>query len=177
MKHTRSLSMAAAFAAVVLVLAFSPIVPGWVKSDSIPQGLYLATAYHGSPSLLRGQPACFPYENPAWAVRPYMYKGELLCKYVLGLPGDTVSTAPDGATIICHGGTGGACDNVGIALTHDHAGNPVQHPVWHQTVIPDGSYYMGSTRRRNSLDSRYLGFIQDKKIVKTLVPLLVQQDN
>ncbi len=174
MKHARSLTAAAALAAVVLVLAFSPVVPGWVKSDSLPQGLYLATAYHGGAPLVRGQTACFPYENPSWAARPYMYKGELLCKYVLGLPGDVVSIAADSSTQICHDGQ---CDNVGVALPHDSHGSPVQHMEWNNTTIPAGSYYMGSTRRRNSLDSRYLGLIEEKKIVKTLVPLLVQQDN
>jgi type IV secretory pathway protease TraF len=174
MKHTGSLAVAAAIAAVVLVVVFSPIVPGWVKSDSLPQGLYLATAYDGSKPLVRGQTACFPYVNPAWAAHPYMYKGELLCKYVLGLPGDTLSVAADGATQVCHDGQ---CDSLGVPLAHDSAGNRVQHQVWANTRIPPGSYYMGSTRRRNSLDSRYLGLIDGKKIVKTLVPLLVQQDN
>jgi len=173
MKKRTSLIAAAALAAVVLTLAVSPIVPAWNRSDSIPKGLYVATAYSPDQPLVRGQLACFPYEQPAWAKRYYLYKGEILCKHVLGMPGDTITTAADGTNTICHDGK---CASVGVALPKDSFGNDVKHPVWAGDVIPEGSYYMGSTRRPNSLDSRYLGLIEKTKIVKTLVPLLVEQD-
>jgi type IV secretory pathway protease TraF len=174
MKHSRSLTIAAALAAVILILAVSPVTPVWIRSESLPQGLYLATRFDGEAALARNQLACFPYENPSWAAKPYLHKGELLCKHVYGLPGDTLTTSDDGTNEICHGGI---CDNVGTALKQDSRGRPVHHPVWTGSLIPEGSYYLGSTRRPNSLDSRYLGLIPKNKIVKTLVPLLVEQDN
>lgn len=174
MKHSRSLVAAAALAAVVLVLALSPVLPAVNRSESLPMGLYLATATSEKTELVRGQLACFPYENPAWARRPYLYKGEILCKYVMGVPGDIVTVGADGSNQICHAGK---CQNVGTPLKRDSRGDEVQHPVFKDEVILAGSYYMGSTRRPNSLDSRYLGLIPKNKIVKTLVPVLVQQDN
>lgn len=174
MKITPSLAVAAALAAVVLTLVVSPIVPAWNRSESIPKGLYLATDAGADTTLVRGQLACFPYENPVWVRKPYLYRGEILCKYVMGLPGDVIKTAADGSNQVCRAGQ---CTNVGTALKRDSRGDTVTPPVFQGAVIPDNTYYMGSTRRPNSLDSRYLGLIPKNKIVKTLVPVLVQQDN
>lgn len=174
MKHSRSLVAAAAIAAVVLTLALSPVVPAWNRSESLPMGLYLATTASKNTALVRGQLACFPYENPSWARQPYLAKGEILCKHVMGVPGDIVTVGADGSNQICHASK---CESVGTPLKKDSRGDDVQHPVFKDEVIPVGSYYMGSTRRANSLDSRYLGLIPKNKIVKTLVPVLVQQGN
>jgi type IV secretory pathway protease TraF len=173
MKHSRSLAIAAALAAVVLLPAISPIAPAWNRTDSLPKGLYLATRFDGG-ILARGQIACFPYEAPSWAKTSYLYKGEILCKRVLGLPGDILTTLSTGTNQVCHDGH---CESLGKLLSHDSKGRAVEHPVWDGTVIPQGAYYLGSTRRPNSLDSRYLGLVQKTKIVKTLIPLLVEQDN
>ena len=174
MKMKPSLLAAAALAAVILTLVVSPIVPAWNRSSSIPEGLYLATDASAATVLARGQLACFPYENPEWVKKPYLYKGEILCKYVMGMPGDIVKTTAGGANQIC---SAGRCADVGVALKRDSRGDATSPPVFSDTVIPEGSYYMGSTRRPNSLDSRYLGLVPKTKIVKTLVPVLVQQDN
>lgn len=173
MKHSRYLLIAAALAAVLAVQAASPVSPAWIKSESLPLGLYLATRYEGGP-LARGQLACFPYENPSWAKKKYLYKGEIVCKYILGVPGDVLTTLPTDIHQVCHKNQ---CTGLGLILRHDANGRAVDHPVWTHFTIPEQTYYLGSTRRPNSLDSRYLGLIHRNKIVKTLVPLLVEQDH
>lgn len=174
MKHKKTYIAAAAIAAVVLTLAISPIKPAWNKTESLPIGLYLSTAHDAYAPLSRGQLACAPYERPTWAKGNYMYPGELFCKRVLGVPGDIVNTRPDGTNEICHNGK---CEEVGKPLTKDSAGRPMEHITWTSQVIPSGMYYLGSTRRPNSMDSRYLGLIAQDKIAKTLRPVWTEQDN
>jgi conjugative transfer signal peptidase TraF len=171
MTRSRYYLLAAAFAAVLFV-ALSAVGPAWNRSDSLPRGLYLATKA-SNPSLSRSQIACFPYEQPVWTKVHYLYPGEIICKHVLGVPGDTVSTT-NNETFVCHEGH---CENVGKVLAFDGHHRPIQHVSYNLTVIPEGMYYMGATRRPNSLDSRYLGLVPKNKIVKTLIPILVEQDN
>lgn len=173
MKHKRTYILAAAVAAVVLTLAVSPVKPGWNRSESLPIGLYLTTAYNGTKPLSRGDLVCVPYERPAWAIGNYLYPGELLCKRVMGVPGDVIATRADGMNEVCHQGT---CEPLGKPLSKDSFGFPMQHITWNNEVIPVGMYYLGSTRRPNSIDSRYLGLFPQSKIAKTLRPVWTEQE-
>jgi conjugative transfer signal peptidase TraF len=174
MKHKRTYIVAAAVAAVVLALAVSPVKPGWNKTESLPVGLYLSYAHDATVPLSRGELACVPYERPDWAIGNYLYPGELLCKRVMGVPGDVVNSRPNGMNELCHDGK---CEEIGKPLEHDSAGRPMQHITWTSEVIPAGMYYLGSTRRPNSMDSRYLGLMPQAKVVKTIRPVWTEQDN
>lgn len=171
-KRPTCLGWVAVLALGLIATVALPYGLSWVKTDSIPKGLYLSHARAQSASLQRGEIACFTYTPPEWAKsRRYMYPGELLCKQVLGLPGDVLTTKATGENIVCHDGQ---CDSLGFILPTDSRGRPVEHPVWKEHRIPEGSYYLGATRRPNSFDSRYLGLVPENIIIKTLVPLLVE---
>lgn len=174
MNHKRTYIAAAAIAAVVLALAISPVKPAWNKTGSLPIGLYISTAYKGEKPLARGDLACIPYDRPPWAVGQYMYPGELLCKKVLGIPGDVINSRPDTTNEVCYSGQ---CHELGKPLVRDSAGHPMQHFTWKNEVIPPNTYYLGSTRRPNSMDSRYLGLVPQTQVVKTIRPLWTEQDN
>jgi conjugative transfer signal peptidase TraF len=174
MKHKKTYVVAAAIAAVVLALAVSPVKPAWNKTASLPLGLYLSFAHDGNTPLARGDLACVSYERPKWATGEYLYPGELLCKRVMGVPGDVLNTRDDATNEVCHEGM---CEDVGKPLSHDSSGRPLQHLTWKTDVIPVGMYYLGSTRRLNSMDSRYLGLMPQSRIVKTLRPVWTEQEN
>ena len=131
----------------------------------------MATIERG-PELHRGAIACFGYEQPAWAKVKYFEAGEIICKKVLGVPGDTVTTT-NNENVICHERQ---CAPSGKILAVDSHGVPVEHVAFAGAAIPAHTYYLGSTRRPNSMDSRYFGLISAAKIVKTLVPILVEHD-
>lgn len=167
---TRLFYVAAGVALLLTANALSPVGLAWNRTESLPRGLYLARSAALSPPLARGDIACFTYQPPVWAQGRYYHPGEVLCKHVMGLPGDTMSVV-DGENQICHDGQ---CAGAGKIRDTDSAGRPVPHVDYAGKVIPEGQYYLGSTRRPNSFDSRYLGFVPKNIIIKTIVPLLVE---
>ena len=158
-------------AALFVANAFSPIGLAWNRTTSLPSGLYLARTLTSGAPLARGDLACFTYTPPAWAKGRYYHQGEILCKRIFGVPGDTITTVGS-EHHICHDGE---CTSSGTILNVDTAGRPAEHPVWNNYTLAPGEYYFGSKKVPNSYDSRYLGLISRNIIVKTIVPLLVEK--
>jgi conjugative transfer signal peptidase TraF len=164
------------YATWTLVIAFaflgfyaseiSPWFLAWNRTDSIPEGLYLA--HRGAVTLTRGQLVCFRYREPAWAVGRYLPNGAQICKEVLGLPGDTVKQ--QGVHLQLARADGGA-ESLGDLLPADSKGRSVPPQSWGRTLIPQNRYYLGSTRIPASFDSRYLGLIDKADVLERIYPL------
>jgi conjugative transfer signal peptidase TraF len=144
----------------------SPWFIAYNRTDSIPEGLYLA--HRGASTLTRGQLVCFRYHEPAWAAGRYLPNGAQVCKEVLGLPGDTVTQAGQHLQLAR---TGGGTESLGDLLSADSKGRVVPSQSWGKTVIPAGQYYLGSTRITTSFDSRYLGLIDKADVLERIYPL------
>lgn len=86
-----------------------------------------------------------------------------LVKRVVGLPGETVSSAPDGQVLI----DGKAINESYIApkfRTGPGAGPPIT-----KQVIPAGEYFMMGDNRDDSYDSRFFGPISSSLVVGRVV--------
>lgn len=137
-------------------------------SPSLPMGLY----WDGpAPKTLHaGELACFSYAPPQWAIARHYYKpGVNFCKWVLGVPGDTI-IKKGRAISICHAGQ---CISAGVVMKTDSEGRPIFAAALPR-VIPAGEYYFGSTRVPNSYDSRYLGLIDATTVTRVIHPLFTQ---
>ena len=165
----------AALVGVIALLLLQMLAPAgltWNRSESLPRGLYSFTKAEGS--LQRGQLVCFAYQAPEWAkARHYFPEGALLCKEVLGLPGDRVRV--EGGEVTVCPGAGAACRSGGHVRTQDSQGRPVP-AVLQPGVVPEGALYLGATRRPNSFDSRYLGLIPRPRVVRVITPVWTEKD-
>lgn len=86
-----------------------------------------------------------------------------LVKRVVGLPGDTISSAPDGQVLI---------DGRPLAesyLTPDHVTGSGAGPPITRMVIPPGQYFVMGDNRSDSKDSRYFGTISKSLVVGRVV--------
>lgn len=138
-------------------------------TQSLPRGLYLASAYRGDPLEL-GEIACFRYVAPQWAVeRVYFSAGYPLCKYVLALPGERIEVT--GSTVAANA-AGRPARWLGDFVSHDARGLPVPRAVSGSLVLGAEQYWLGSLWHSRSFDSRYLGPIERSRIVFTLRPLV-----
>lgn len=169
----RWLRAGTALLAIALALwtfdAFSPWTLRVNTSDSLPRGLYLATAYRGQ-ALARDDIACFGYRPPDWAVqRAYFPVGYRLCKYVLAVPGERIEVA--GATVGANA-PGRPARWLGDVVARDALGRAVTPAVRGGFVLAAHQYWLGSLRHARSFDSRYVGPIDRERIVFTLRPLL-----
>jgi conjugative transfer signal peptidase TraF len=155
--------------AVLLMLdSILPIGLSYNHSKSLPRGLYWhQPVVH---PVHRGQLVCFRFVPPEWVkTRRYFPDGTLLCKSVLGLPGDRIVRSGV-ETQIC---TANSCVSAGASLTHDSQGRPLPE-IGFPGIIPAGSLYLSSTRVPNSFDSRYLGLIAESSLVHETHPLLTE---
>lgn len=154
----------------ILLKAYALYVPYGVRfmyTPSIPKGLYLSKTFDGT-SLSRGQGVCFRTNPTGWLLeRKYLTPGEIVCKYTLGLPGDTVEPRGD-EVFICHDGV---CNSAGVVQKADSKGRPSQPAFTSATVIPPGHYYFGSTHHPRSLDSRYLGLVGSDSVSVRITPV------
>jgi conjugative transfer signal peptidase TraF len=157
--------------AVTALLAhqhYLPVGLSWNGTASLPIGLYWHTKADGKPRY--GDISCFPYKPPEWAQpRNYFPRGFLLCKRVLGLPGDAVVARNDRLEI-CR--PNGECQDAGRVVTHDSAGMLVP-PISLPSTIPVRYAYMGVPESRMSFDSRYLGLIAINDLKRTIHPLWI----
>lgn len=154
----------------ILLKAYSLYVPYGVRflyTPSIPKGLYSSKTYDRTP-LARGQGVCFHTPQVGWLLeRGALTPGEIVCKLVLGLPGDTVE--PRGNEVfICHEGQ---CASAGQLQTVDTQGRPVFPAFTQETTIPPGKYYLGSTYHPRSLDSRYFGLVDAENVTVRITPV------
>lgn len=145
-----------------------PVGVSWNRTASLPIGLYWHEKADGVPKY--GDLVCFPYKAPEWAVaRHYFVEGTLLCKRVMGLPGDVLTR--DGQLLeVCR--RDGRCFGLGRIRTQDSNGRPVPD-VPLPSVIPEGYAYLGIPEKKRSFDSRYLGLISIDDIKRTIHPLWV----
>jgi len=155
--------------AVLLILdAVSPIGLSYNHSKSLPRGIY----WHRPVArpLHRGQLVCFPFVAPEWVkTRRYFPEGTLLCKSVLGLPGDRIVRSGS-ETTICEIDS---CLSAGASLAHDSQGRPLPE-LDLPSIIPPGRLFLSSTRVPNSFDSRYLGLIAESALVHETHPLITE---
>jgi type IV secretory pathway protease TraF len=117
----------------------------------------------------RGDLACFRYQAPDWALeRHYLPEASLVCKRVLGLPGDRLLRT--GNTLaVCERL---ACQDVGKLANVDSRGRPVKLAPLPE-IIPEGSVYLGVPERPRSFDSRYLGLVPVAQLVRFIYPIWV----
>jgi conjugative transfer signal peptidase TraF len=139
----------------------------WIRSPSLPVGLYWHTRITRPPR--RGDLVCFRYHAPEWALgRRYLPENSLLCKRVLGLPGDRLVRTGDSLTV-CHLP---ACMDVGRILSFDSRRRTVTPAILPER-IPEGSVYLGVPERARSFDSRYLGLVRITQLLRTIHPMWV----
>lgn len=160
-----------AFVAVIaIVRAYLPYELAVNTTASIPRGLYLAKDYQGEP-LVRGQAACFEYRTPAWAqAREYFAEGRRLCKYALGLSGDWVLSKDMELSILSSHGLPVAKATYAGA---DSRGRDLPQGVLQDGPIPAGKVLMLAPAKTNSLDSRYLGLVEQQALTHTLTPIFL----
>jgi type IV secretory pathway protease TraF len=146
---------------IKLYAAYVPWGLRWVYTPSIPLGLYGSKTYDNTP-LARGQGVCFKANPLPWmAGRDYLTPNEVICKFTLGVPGDTIE--PRGNEIfVCHDGQ---CNSAGVVQAKDYKGRPSQSAFTEKTVIPANQYYFGSTHHPRSFDSRYIGLVDGSAVV------------
>jgi len=155
--------------AIVYGTGLTPWRVSFNRTESLPLGFYLVSDNVGL--LKRGQAVCFRYVEPDWAKGRYLPPGSFICKEVLGLPGDSVISAPH--ELILRAPDGAHALHLPL-LEHDRKGKVLEHPEWApKQQVPDGSLFLGSVRVPNSFDSRYLGFINRSAVVNTITPLFV----
>jgi conjugative transfer signal peptidase TraF len=156
----------------ILLKAYDAYVPWgvrYVRTPSIPTGLYVSKTYDRATPLMPGQVVCFHPTMPAWAAdRGYVEATEATCKQVLGVPGDAIEPRGDDV-FICRKD---ACTHVGAVLRTDRSGKPSQPAFTQATVIPPGHYYLGATHHPRSFDSRYLGLVKADSVLVRAWPLL-----
>jgi Type IV secretory pathway, protease TraF len=144
-----------------------PVGIAWNRSDSLPVGFYWFTPTRQP--LQYEDKVCFEYTAPDWAkARHYFPEGSLLCKKVLGLPGDRIVREGD-LVRLCNDLH---CRDVGRVVTQDSAGRPVPAIELPET-IPVGYTFLGVPEAKMSFDSRYLGLISINDIQRTIHPLWV----
>lgn len=165
-------ALAGVTVAICLFSLFSPWTLRWNITASLPEGLYLATAYRGQPLALHDI-VCFAYEPPAWAAkRRYYEPGFVLCKYVLALPGERIELA--GRTVAAHT-PGQPARWLGDFAERDLRGRPVPPAIHERFLLKSDQYWLGSTRHTRSFDSRYLGPIARDRLLYTLTPLYTRK--
>lgn len=126
------------------------------ETDSLPNWAFWVNKNELTPQ--RGD--YFAFVAPP---NPYYPAGFRFAKQIVGVPGDVVEV---------HGREfwiGGRL--VGIAKTHDQAGNPAVMSAAGE--IPEGKYFV-ATPHKDSFDSRYalIGLIDRKKLVGKAYPVL-----
>ena len=139
----------------------------WIRSPSLPVGLYWHTRITRQPR--RGDLVCFRYQAPEWALeRHYLPESSLVCKPVLGLPGDRVLRTGD-SLAVCHQAV---CEVVGRIVSFDSRGRPVTPAILPER-IPEGSLFLGVPERPRSFDSRYLGLVRVTQLLRMIHPMWV----
>jgi type IV secretory pathway protease TraF len=150
--------------AATAALAFenhSPYGITYMSSPSLKEGWYETQPIRFP--LKRGETVCAVYHEPAWAIgRHYLPNRSFICKHVFGLPGDRIEVTHR-VVHICPQPLvaqaqvpGQKCLFAGRILTRDPSGRPVFAAALPKR-IPAGYVYLGSTRVKDSFDSRYLG--------------------
>jgi conjugative transfer signal peptidase TraF len=138
----------------------------WNASESVPVGLY---AIHPSGALHVTELVVVRPPEPLanfLAERRYLPKGVPLLKHILALPGQKV----------CRSDLTIAVDGIamGDALDCDSRGRKL--PVWQGChVVAAGEVFLMNWQSRDSLDSRYFGFLSVSTIIGRADPLWTRE--
>lgn len=156
---------------------YAPGYPMLVGTPSIPTGLYWVDRHPAG--IRRGDTVSFPFEP----TQPWLkdrYGNDLVhTKIVLGVVGDTLSSATDGRLTLCHTQDNVrrlpvTCEPAGQAQTKDSAGRPLKSwvPPGHAYTLKDAELWVYAPHPR-SLDSRYHGPIQASSVYGRATPLFL----
>ena len=162
-----------AVGAVLAVLAAVAAAVGvrFNYTESLPRGLYLASAFDPSEVRRGALIAACPDPRAARALADYLPDGPCpggtieLGKRVVGLPGDRVVLDSVGVSV------GGRRVPDSAPLFRDRRGRPLS-PVLGEVVLGPGAYWLHSGRVATSIDSRYVGPVTDVRA--SLRPLWVE---
>ena len=159
-----------------LIAIFPYICPyslGWNRTESIPSGIYLARRYQGE-ALARGDLVCFKFAAPTWARdRSYLPEGQRLCKPIAGLPGDELAVS-QGKLLVASAGRPAQEYKL---LEADSQRRPLPSDALKNGKVAEGQLLLIANHRPNSLDSRYLGTVQQSQLTNRIWPLWVDTDN
>lgn len=135
-------------------------------TESLPLGLYQASAFHPETAGYGDLVTFCPQRGAVDPVAPYLLTGDdcaaedgrasyaELAKAIAGLPGDTVTVGAQGVRV------NGVPLPHSVPLAHSRSGAPVAAALGTHVLGP-GEYWMHSGRVRYSLDSRYYGSVTD----------------
>ncbi len=174
--NRRARTAARASLAVGAVLAVSVAVAAaagvrFNYTESLPRGLYLASAFDPSEVRRGALVAACPSVDAARALADYLPGGPCpggtieLGKRVVGLPGDLVVLDSTGVSV------GGRRVPDSAPLFRDRRGRPLT-PVLGEVLLGPGAYWLHSGRVATSIDSRYVGPVTDVR--SSLRPLWVE---
>lgn len=164
-----SLAVGAVLAVMVAVAAAAGVRFNY--TESLPRGLYLASAFDPSEVRRGALVAACPSPEAARALADYLPDGPCpggtieLGKRVVGLPGDRVVLDSVGVSV------GGRLVPDSAPLFRDRRGRPLS-PVLGEVVLGPGAYWLHSGRVATSIDSRYVGPVTDVRA--SLRPLWVE---
>lgn len=157
---------------VLLLVALFAWVLGlrFTLTPSLPMGLYVRVEPEMEPDELLT--FCPPEEAAAYALeRGYLHRGscpggtEPLGKYVLAVPGDTVTLSPAGIAVNGH-------PTPRSAVYHrDRMGRELPHYRFGKHVIGPDSLFMFSPHHARSFDSRYFGPVPHSRVRSGIRPL------
>lgn len=155
---------------VGVLFLVQPYSLAWNRTASIPRGLYLAKVLKPDASLPpQGSLLCFRYSPPPWAqTRGYFLKGFRLCKQLLGLPGDVLLPASQGAPMVLKTAQG---DWKLPLIAADNRARPMPQDALKPGVVPANHVVMLALAHANSLDSRYLGPIPRPALSHQIWPI------
>lgn len=164
-----SLAVGAVLAVTVAVAATAGVRFNY--TESLPRGLYLASAFDPSEVRRGALVAACPSVDAARALAAYLPGGPCpggtieLGKRVVGLPGDRVVLDSVGVSV------GGRRVPDSAPLFRDRRGRPLS-PLLGEIVLGPDAYWLHSGRVATSIDSRYVGPVTDVR--SSLRPLWVE---
>ena len=164
-----SLAVGAVLAVLVAVAAAAGVRFNY--TESLPRGLYLASAFDPSEVRRGALVAACPSPEAARALADYLPDGPCpggtieLGKRVVGLPGDRVVLDSAGVSV------SGRLVPHSAPLFRDRRGRLLS-PVLGEVVLGPGAYWLHSGRVATSIDSRYVGPVTDVRA--SLRPLWVE---
>lgn len=152
----------------LLAIHFSPVRPVYVRTESIPTGLYVGIDFRPADQLSIGEYATFHYFPPEWSMVHNWKTANRFTKMVLAVPGDRIRIDQD--KYIYRQNADATWTLIGVRAPTDRHGVPMSHNTLPE-IIPAGYYYLGSDHPFG-LDSRYLGVISARDIYQRVIPLL-----
>lgn len=167
-QHSPLLFAAVPLLALVLLLWGTGI--RFNLTPSLPLGFYRYTSEEPQRGMM--VTFCPPADVATFALeRGYLHRGaceggvQPLGKFILAVPGDTVTIAPDGLTV-----SGKMIPNSAV-YWRDTMGRELLHFPFGRHVIGPDSLFMFSGHHPRSFDSRYFGPVASNRVISSALPL------